>query len=364
MSSHNAVAVFAMPNVSPNPYPSGNDTETYEVVVSTQHYDATGPQTPALLGQRYAKIVVKNPRTKDAHVESATMLTQFDQYKTVTNEPIRGIEPTLTADGRLLVYQGHPNNKGDIDMIMYSWNATPGQATGWSKPRSICDMTADGATMVAGIRFDERFPLAKARITATDGTPFAVGELLHGAYPWVSHDGTEIFFTATVAGTVNVDRARRGGTSVVGRWTGNQVRHLDGPINPNREKSVRLFTSSPGATPGFWRPYPELGTQNPLPYTGARPVFPLFGSNTHDYNEISFEDFADKDYVLCLRMNECVNKAGDYDPKKTPDTSGNMNTGTLEGARFPVEYNGSLLHQPPELVRVLTNLCEQNLLPV
>ena len=46
--------------------------------------------------------------------------------------------------------------------------------------------------------------------------------------------------------------------SCVGRWTNYGIRPIDGPINPNREKSVRLFFSSPGATPSFWRPYREL----------------------------------------------------------------------------------------------------------
>lgn len=351
-ASHNAIAVIAAPGFAENPFASdasGNASHegafhTYELILYAQNYEQN-----SILQQRRLRVVVRDPLTVDARVESATFLEGFTFVKTVSDDTIHAIEPTLTADGRLLIAQGHPINDGRIDYLVYSWNASPGSVTGWSEPRFITDMYAvDRDTWVDGIRFADRFPIAQEPLRDQDGVAFTEGEPFHGAYPWISHDGTELFYMATVAGNDTLrpgERARRGGASVVGRFTRFAIRHIDGPINPSRDgatqsSTVRLFFSSPGATGTMWAPYHER-SRDFAPYTAGHPVYPLFGSNTGNYTEVGFEDTLDGDYVLALRMNELVGHDSNVDETRTPDTSGHFNTGALEGARFPLEHDGN-----------------------
>jgi cytochrome c peroxidase len=349
MTEHNAVAVGPAPGFAENPFRSDQDGtpntsgayETYELLVYTQRYRANDDR----MGQRRARIVLREPRTERTEVESAVLLEQFQELRQTSGQPLRGIEPTVTFDGRLFIWQGHPNNDGKIDVMMYSWNPTPGATTGWSSPRTISDMYGvDRATVVAGVRFDERYPLAQQPLRGGDGQLFATGQNYLGAYPWISHDGSELVHTSTIAGTDNVDRARRGGLSVIGRLTSRAVRHIDGPLNPTREGkngTVRLFTSSPGLTPGFWTPYRDVAGARRLPATSGAPTYPLFGSNTQSYGEISFEDAFDGDYTLVLRMNELLTRGATIDARRTGDTSGNLRNGALEqGAGFPQEVLG------------------------
>ena len=69
--------------------------------------------------RRPLTIWVEDPRTATARVVNAS----FGPMETLS--PLqRGIEPTITADGKLMVYQGHPANDGQIDILVYSVNAT------------------------------------------------------------------------------------------------------------------------------------------------------------------------------------------------------------------------------------------------
>ncbi len=348
MGDHNNLTMFPTPS-SPlvNPFRSQQDGtpdpsglyECYEATVITTYYHVPGGHDQE--GMRRLRVVVHDPKTPKAGIQSAQFLEPWQQMTTTTGQPINAIEPTVTADGRLLIAQGHPNNDGTIDTLIYSYNATPGQTTGWSPPRSVADLYfVDRSTVLDGISLADRFPIAQQPLKAPNGTVFSQGQIVHGAYPWISHDGTELFFCACIAGTPGVDQARRGASSVVGRWTGWAIRHIDGPINPTRTATTRFNVLSPGAKPSFWKPYRETPGA-PFPYTAARPVFPVFGSTTDDLNDISFEDHEDQDYVLALRMNESIATDGTYDTAHTPDTSGNFNTGILEGARFPIEHDGT-----------------------
>ncbi|MCA8920762.1 MAG: c-type cytochrome, partial [Planctomycetes bacterium] len=343
LTDHNALAIVPTPGVGANPFRSdaggqpraGGAYLTYDALVYTQRY---APQDDRM-GQRRLQIVIAEPYTPQARVQSARFLTDFQELR-AGNSPLRGIEPTATFDGHLLIWQGHPDNDGKIDVLMYSTTQTPGATQGWSPPRSIADLYhRDRDTLVGGIPLRERAPLAAQPLRANDGSEFRRGDLYRGAYPWVTRDGTELFHTTTIAGQVGVNRARRGGFSVIGRWTNWRLRHIDGPLNPDREATVRLFFSSPGATPSFWRPFPELANL-PIPVTPRRPVFPLFGSNTSNYGEVDFADVVDGDYTLALSMNELLRKDTSLDPSRTPDTSGHGHVGLLEGARFPQEQSG------------------------
>jgi len=337
----NALALTPWPGVSQNPYPSnaqgaplaGGSYETYDLLVVTQRY----VQNDDRLGRLRYRVVVRAPHTRDAAVERVERVSGYEAMTQANGQPLRGIEPTLTFDAHLMIWQGKPANDGSIDTLVYSYNQDPGAAGGWTAPKSIADMYhVDRATRVAGLRFDERFPLAERQLHASEGTPFARGQLYRGAYPWISQDGSELFHTSTIAGQVGVNRARRGGLAVIGRLTGWVNRHLDGPLNPDREQTVRLFTSSPGLTPGMWTPYRDAPAR--IPAGAGRPVYPIFGSNTANYADVDLSDASDGEYTLALHLNEAVDAGGRIDATRTPDTSGRARAGRLQGgAAFPQE---------------------------
>jgi cytochrome c peroxidase len=337
----NAVALAPWPGIAQNPYPSnaqgaplsGGAFETYDLLVSTQRY----VQNDDRLGRLRYRVVVRSPHTRDAAIERVERVSGYEPMTQANGQPLRGIEPTMTFDAHLLLWQGKPANDGSIDALVYSYNQNPGAARGWSAPKSIADMYhVDRGTQIAGLRFDERFPLAERQLHASEGTPYARGQLYRGAYPWISRDGSELFHTSTIAGQAGVNRARRGGQAVIGRLTGWAMRHLDGPLNPDREQTVRLFTSSPGLTPGMWTPFRDAPQR--IPAGAGKPLYPIFGSNTANYADVDLSDAADGEYTLVLHLNEVVDAAGRIDAGRTPDSSGRARAGRLQGgAAFPQE---------------------------
>ena len=387
----NALAILPDPShEGENPYRSdaagneatGGEYETYRVLVTTQNYhqantfaadygttefNNTLPNCPDgvtdvpsgkcedRLGRRIARIVVESPRTDQAAVHLAEFAFEdaadclgsgappgcFHELRTETGHRLRGIEPTLTFDGRLMIWQGHPRNTGWIGQLVYSFNPEPGALTGWSEPRSILAMhEAEKDTVLGGIPFHERYPIAKEPLRRVDGSDFSETDMYPAGYPWISLDGTELFHTTHRVAS-DPDQALRGGLAVIGRWTGYQVRHIDGPLNPDRDTTLRLFFSSPGAVPGMWAPYRDAPGV-PIPHVRGRPVYPLFGSKVGNYGEVSFADHEDGDYVTALNMNEMLvlahdgsNQYWEFDPSRTPDTSGRGAAATLRGARFP-----------------------------
>ncbi len=341
MGDHNALAIVPAPGRAENPFrsradgsPAANGAfETYDAFIITQFYGAPGGDR---MGRRPARIVVRDPHTRDAAIERAELTGPFEPLTGPGGVALRGIEPTITFDGRLLIWQGHPDNDGKIDVIVYSFNQQPAAVGGWSTPRSIADLFhRDRDTLIAGEPLHELFPIARQQLRTADGTPYDASELFTGAYPWVTLDGSELIYMSITAR----NHPRRAGASVIGRLTRWTERLIDGPINPDRRETVRLFYSSPGTVPGFWAPYRDV-PDVPIPYTASRPVMPLFGTNTSNYAEVSFED-TDGDYVLALRGNEMITKGRDVEVQQTPDTSGRLNTGLLEGARFPLELDGT-----------------------
>lgn len=310
------------------PDPTGS-CETYEVVIFAQHFEAPDGDH---LGRWRARLIVRDPRTRGARIEKAVMLSPFEVLRTTAGERCNGIEPTLPFDGHLLIWQGNPANDGRIGTLVYSLNRSAGAVTGWSPPRTLSSLHAEGGELLDGIAVRDRYPLAQRPLKTAEGVELAPGEPVGGAYPWVTLDGSELVFMT----------ASKGFIDVVGRWTGWAFRNIDGPLHPDRGTSDRQFYTSPGAIPSFWRFYRDSKEkQVTIPYTAARPVLPLFGALSWDYGEVSFEDHEDGDYVLALRMNELSVRRDDgqweTDVTRTPDTSGHHHVGVLEGARFSQE---------------------------
>ncbi len=286
-----------------------------------------GTNEPNNMRFRRLHVVVDNPGTADAAYRSHTWIGDRTPITTTTGGQLRGIEPSVTKDGKLLVWQGHPNNNGEIDVVMYATNATACGTSGWSAPKVITHMVNDPA--VVG-----RYRLAERVLRAADGTPFNDNEILRGGYPWIFPDGEALNFAATtVPCRSENDPAgcgpRRGAISVLGYPTNWGIAHIDGAVNPDTDQTVRLFFTSPGPLT-----FPQL------PVSAGRDVWPFFGSNTSNYTEIVFDDGLDGNYAGVWLMNESVNKAGNLDRSRTPDTSGYFNTGIIEGAAFPLRNDG------------------------
>lgn len=217
-----------------NPYPSNASGSfaangTYRTYKALVYHTSTRNGDNDQMGLRKATFIVSNANTRDAQLISARFTNGFEKFRLQSGADFRCIEPSVTVDGRLVVCQGHPDNNGRIDNLVYSWNPTPGALTNWRTPKSITNMYWDDRTTnVDGIPFYVRFPIAEKPLRDATGNDYNRNELVKGAYPWISHDGTELFYQASREGV----SARRTGTTVVGRWTGWLFRHIDGPINP------------------------------------------------------------------------------------------------------------------------------------
>ncbi len=278
------------------------------------------------LRRRLLKLWLQAPGTPDAAYYKHQWVGGFEPLKNLANADMRGIEPTVTRDGRLFVWQGHPSNDGSIDVLMYATNPTPCGTAGWDGPHNLSHMFAD--PKVAGV-----YPLGERQLRAADGTPYPDGTLVRGAYPWLFPAGDALTLMATVMPCKGDSDppgcgARRNALSILGYPTNWGLAHVDGELNPSTQHSVRLFFSSPG------RDFPQL------PLTGGKDVWPLFGSNTGNQADLVFDDGLDGAYAGVWHMNESVNADGNLDLGRTPDTSGYFNTGIVQGAAFPADNNG------------------------
>ncbi|MEZ4314128.1 MAG: hypothetical protein R3F14_39415, partial [Polyangiaceae bacterium] len=281
--------------------------------------------------RRTSSIKVSSPFTKQADVSSVT-LGAIEYLTTVTGAHILGIEPTITADGRLFIFQGAPANNGSIDYLMYSYNPNPCAASGWSVPRPLSTMYYDPEPGL------DRYPLSEKPLFAATGEPFAsnpgvsTGQI-RGAYPWVDPEGRDVLYMAVK----HTNGGRREAATLIGADTGFTAYNIDGGINEVRQGKSRLFYSSPmwnlerERTPLQSWPKNSSNASRYLPATKNHDVIPFFGSNTKDYNEVDIGDLSDPFHLLFLPMNEMVTLAGAYDLTKTPDLSGGFRTATLLG---------------------------------
>ena len=290
--------------------------------------DALAAPPTNTMRRRHLQVVVRNPRTANAAIESYNWL---DATLSPVTPTLRGIEPTVTKDGKFLVWQGHPNNSGAIDTLVYSYNSTPCALSGWTTPKSISEAYLD--TNLVG-----KYKLAERQLRGADGSAYVAGSLVYGGYPWLFPDGEAVNFTAVPMPCRATEDPpgcgpRRNAWSILGYPTNWQLAHVDGAVNPDTDQNVRLFFTSPG--PQKIKPQ--------LPVTQGLDVWPFFGSNTSNYVEVVFDDALDGRYAGFWHFNELVAKNGEYDRTKTADSSGYSNTGTLVGgASFPLR-NGGLL---------------------
>jgi hypothetical protein len=289
----------------------GGADDCYDLVVI---YSPADPNQATMLDapiptmeRRRLLVVVGDPRTASAGVTHVEWRSAAEPLIAT----LSGIEPSVTQDGHLLVWNGI--SKTEDGVLLYSVNDTPCGADGWQAPRSIGAMATD--PRVAG-----HYPLGEKPLHAADGSIFGPTDPVPGAYPWVFPDGEAVNFTATnmpckAADVPHGCGPRRNALSVLGYPTNWTLAHIDGDLNPDTEDVVRLFFTSPGQHSAM-----------PLPATRGQDVWPFFGGNTENYGEIIFDDGLDGNYAGLWHMNELVDRYGDLDGTATADSSGYFNT--------------------------------------
>lgn len=305
---------------------TGGAFECYQVWLLDS--DAVTPEEAGgfVLRRRQLKVWVENPGTPTASI--------FKHELSSTLQPLtpmlKGIEPTVTADGKLLIWQGHPDNDGKIDILMYAVNDNACAASGWSQGKSISSMATDPSVLGT-------YRLAERALRSADGDVFAPGDLVRGAYPWLMPEGDAIVFQASnmPCQSENVPAGcgpRRNSFAALGYSTNWGVAIVDGEANPAADDVVRLFFSSPG---------PAAFAQ--LPVSDGIDVWPFFGTNTQNYVELIFDDGLDGNYAGFWHFNESVDKEGDLDLSHIPDVSGYFNTGALLGGALVSKVNNGVL---------------------
>lgn len=349
------------------------------------------------LGVRDLRIIVDNtaatPRIHSTQIGSFTPLTIGS-----TGTSVRGHEPSIAADGRLLVFHSDGGNNltqvsgNQWGKTTYSWNPNPGAAAGWSHPRSIVDFhyvegdvggphyapTAVGVIQGTTKFLKDLYGLARFPIRDPNGTKYAYGAKVEGPYPWLDRDGG--FFVAQHTLTVDANPtgqvpqavATRAGMFVCGDITQGYLKHIDHvglnatraggamewpivPVYPiphptQYRNSNRLVMTSTGLKPGLWEPFQGLSVPVPSVESSLRiPVLPIFSLQNDMYGEVRFEE-CDGEYVLYLACNESFRRIAsqgidvfEVDPTVTPDTSGQLGRGEASlnpGAAFPQEVYG------------------------
>ncbi len=405
------LAIYPNPELKKNPYPSNQDGsptsnmrsryETYNfyiVGVVNESHDTVNEFDKNFLVFSKAQVVVQDPYTSRARIHSAKILQQGQTIRDENNEMIYAMEPSVTMDGRLMVYNGHPVNRGN-GFVMYTFNPNPGSATGWSSPRPLSDLFwvhgagSQNEMLVDGVLFSKRYPIAAIALRDSSNRVFRMGEALPGAYPWISFDGTEALWSSVAT----FNGPRRAGSVVAGELTNYMVQHIDGRINPMRSNLTdrsdlfpsihpegqelvdkynahtdqygqafgrhaweRILSIPLGLYSSMWNPYVKK-FDNHLPIVDRDHVYSFIMSHSKRYVEVPLWQVKDGHYIYYYPMNEdlqydlpaiqrqmqshtkdwnAVYSVVQQDPRRTPDVSGNFKAATLQGgAQFPFERN-------------------------
>ncbi len=314
----NVGSLVPHPGYKINPYRSnslGNADETGSFLtykarwltrfIPLDQIDSVGNNFVAVLP---LTIIVKNPSSINSEVYSVRAnASQFTLLQDTLGNPIQAIEPSLTFDGKLMVFQNWEVDNTRLGRLYYSFNPSVGAIlNGWSVPKPISQMYNDPLLR-------KMYPLARYQIRDSIGNPLAQ---VKGAYPWISLDGDDVFFAATT----HADGARRAGLSAVGASTKGLVKLIDGGMNFLRKGGFpKLSVSSFGRTPGRWSPL-EFNQLRTLPLSDKLYTYPLMSTGV--YSEASFEETIVGNYELYLDMTEGVSASGVYDTSLTQDSSG------------------------------------------
>lgn len=288
-----------------NPFPSTADG-TLDFAGEHQTYDVT------LLESNEAGQLVRRAGTLVTSRDEVSS-ARWDDEPTPTG--INGENPTLSADGGLLVFE----RDGTLWFALADGDA-------FGEPAPLSHLHERGADLVRGLPLATRYPLAGEVLRAADGTPIEPGQAIAGHRPSLGQDGTSLFFEAS------------GGTRVLSQRSGFAIRQLDGHINAGGDEAP-AFHLSLGRSGSVYAPYPGA---HRLPVREHRlPTVSLFGFTERDgefqssYDEIDFVAYSDRDYVTYLPMTAAAQADGTLDSQRAGDLSGRFNTAVLDpGASF------------------------------
>ena len=341
IESLNGLAVFPVPGSGENPYRSSSsgarqingDHLSYELeIFAHQQLRFEAITENSHMVRIRLKVTVENPYSSSAKVVKATGTGNLTTLLDINGNRIEGIEPTITFDGRLLVYQRF-GNLPDNSTLYYTFNNDPTRTDRWSVPRSIHELFDD-----PNPELKQRYALARYPARLAFGN--RITNPIIGAYPWISLDGNDLFFTAVRIGN-GTSGAVRAAQTVIGASSKGLIRQLDGAFNHSRYGETRLFMSSLGRTPGMWSPL-ELMARKVLPLTDKLFTYMMFASNHQRYFEASFEETVVGGYEAYYEMNEALQGNGAYALGLTPDVSGEFRAAQLQNnAKFPEEAIGT-----------------------
>lgn len=351
--------------------PPGTAGIEWNCIGGVWKFNGKGTRYEPILGCRDVTVIVDE--SVSPHRVSSASASDFEPLLTGSAHVV-GVEPSITADGKLLVYHGNgADNDETKGKVTYAYNPTSCSFDGWEAPESITAMHS-----AENDAFKERYPLARLPIVGPDSNgndyAYTAADKLNGPYPWVDKDGSFFVSAHTYSfegpwtATTN-SRATRSSMIVCGDVTGGYIKHIDDvALNPTRhggdmdwpytgEGSVHDKTRdsqmttffSTGLKPSMWEPFFDQGAPVPTMQASLRiPVLPVFVHRTRLYGEVRFEE-ADGSYILYLACNESFerNSNPDFsslvDPSRTPDSSGRPDRpvcSLVQGASFPQEVHG------------------------
>jgi cytochrome c peroxidase len=286
--------------------------------------------------------------------------------------------------------------------VNYIFNQDQHRINGWTKPEGIADLyylhgpgSSGRETFIGSHRFSDHFPLAAYPLRQYNGEQLQPGDIVKGAYPWISPRGSEVFFM----GRSTFHGADRSGGTMAGFRTRGQLWHLDGEVNNGRGNPtdsynhfanaggnqyaalVRAYENrrypGNGAVMGknswsnlFFRPLGQFPTSWSATAETTRAATPLnpfpesygFWLTGNRYDEVTFPLYAD-DLLAYYPMNEplyqdqsmlrphmhvepgapnpeAIRRFGiDHIKNQTADLSAHQHTAALRnGASYPFEY--------------------------
>ena len=399
-SAHMTVAM--RPRSTGNPFPSDADGTyqatgshtTYELwIVRTHQVDDTyvcNPNPGALIKKASSAVPVFTSQNVTLVIDESTqeiVMTDVEQHAPLLvgtgSDNIEGIEPSITADGRLILFHGNGANstfESGNGVVTYIFNPSRCSPGGWSAPRSITELPSPAELgSFDEDQFKRMYTLFASEIKmprSALGGGGSPGLDISGTYPWVSKDGSFYNAFSVLSLEADDDRRQKSAAYVVGDLTNWTIKHIDdvglnptrygapwawpryknfypnGPTNPPvYPNSWGAITMSTGVKPGLWEPLPGQGALFPtIDATSRIPVLPLFLPVIDTYGEIRFEE-ADGNYMLYLACKESLavdlnpdpTHPGEpwvIDPTTTPDSSGNgaaILCTLNSGAAFPQE---------------------------
>jgi hypothetical protein len=359
-------------NAQPTPC-AGNPTADCYTLTAVTHFEPSDGTAPEFWSRQFT-IVVSNPKTSAAHIDSVTAL---GVGPVGAAQPVGTsiLEPAVSGDGRVLIYH-------DGRTIKYAVNPPGGlppcDARGFNTGQPISSMFTDGNMAPYGV--------AKFQLRDSENNPILPGTEVGGAYPWIDRNAANLFMATagstlyymdptgvTVSSRYPVvgggdpgspppppppatddgirligDTGGRSGLMVMGLWTEGKMVVLDSRLNNSdiavqnaspqvNDRRIDLYSGGNtriGASNNFFINSIEnvLNTDPDLrPATPRDVVWQL--SSTTGTEEVAFDDYLLKRALIFSPMNPSVNNTAMALHKRDYNDGFNA-TGTFRGDGF------------------------------